>query len=306
MVTLQQLKYFQELAKTCHMTRTAERLHITQTTLSNTIKNLENQLGLPLFDRVGRTLRLNETGELYLRYVTEALMALENAQTVIDDRRENNQSVSIATSSSNLWATLIHGFCSRYPSYNIRQTEGDTIQFREMLLNQKIDFVITGVNDFSLSGLEHRVFREEQLYLSVTGHHPLAGRPGIFLAEAKEESFINLPEKAPFRSFCDSLFQKAGFPCRATLECEYTLRGKLVTAGFGVAITTHTARMQNILGDNLAYIPILDDFARRPVAIIWNPKHYLSRAALDFRDYLVTHGESDALIAQELGYIRPL
>ena len=65
MVTLQQLRYFRELAATGHLTQTAERLYITQTTLSNTIINLEKQLGVKLFDRVGRTLQLNEAGRLY-------------------------------------------------------------------------------------------------------------------------------------------------------------------------------------------------------------------------------------------------
>ena len=70
MITLQQLRYFKELAKTQHLTQTAERLYITQTTLSNTIINLEKQLGVKLFDRVGRNLQLNAVGQLYLKYVS--------------------------------------------------------------------------------------------------------------------------------------------------------------------------------------------------------------------------------------------
>jgi DNA-binding transcriptional LysR family regulator len=60
-----------------------------------------------------------------------------------------------------------------------------------------------------------------------------------------------------------------------------------VAAGFGVAITTNSSRQQNTLGEDVVYIPLLDDFAKRPIAIIWNPRHYLSKAALDFRDYVM-------------------
>ena len=83
------------------------------------------------------------------------------------------------------------------------------------------------------------------------------------------------------------MFRKAGIEYRSSLECDYTLRGSLISAGFGVAITTHTARTTNLLGPDLVYIPIADPFARRVFAIIWNPKHPLGRAALDFRDYII-------------------
>ena len=107
------------------------------------------------------------------------------------------------------------------------------------------------------------------------------------LAEAKEESFINLPESNSFRGFCDELFKKAGIVYNAALECDYVMREKLVAAGFGVAITTNATRRQNMNEADIAYVPVLDSFAKRPIAIVWNPKHYLSRAAIDFRDYVM-------------------
>ena len=66
------------------------------------------------------------------------------------------------------------------------------------------------------------------------------------------------------------------------------MRGKLVEAGFGVAITTHSFYVKNMMDSNITYIPITDEFARRPIALIWNPNHYLSRAAMDFRDYVIS------------------
>ncbi len=287
MVTMQQLKYFRELAKTGKQSKTAEKLYITQTTLSNTIKNMERQLGVNLFERSGRTLRLSRAGERYLVYVNDALTALENAQRMLDDFKEDSsQSVSVAMTSSGVWSNLVYGFRTRYPTYNLRQVNGDKAEFRSMLTEQYIDFVITGLTDFPLSGLEYEILSHERLYLCVSKDHPLADRKEIFLKEICNEPFINLPESSGFRGFCDDLFQKAGVDYRAVLECDYTLRGKLVEAGYGVAITTNTSRMQQILGGGIVYIPIEDSFAKRQVAIIWNPRHYLSRAAWDFRDFI--------------------
>ena len=155
------------------------------------------------------------------------------------------------------------------------------------MTDQQIDFVIAGVDDLPMSGLEHYVIRVEQLFICVPLDHPLAKKTGVYLREVKDEPFINLPSNNSFRVFCDELFKKAGIQYRAELECDYSLRGKLVAAGFGVAITTNSSRQQNTLGEDVAYIPLLDDFAKRPIAIIWNPRHYLSKAALDFRDYVM-------------------
>ena len=288
MVTLQQLRYFRELAASGHLTQTAERLYITQTTLSNTIINLEKQLGVKLFDRIGRTLQLNEAGKLYLKYVNEALIALDNGQNALSDyRSEHQQSVSVAMPISSVWSNLIHGFHTRYSSYSLRQITCEKNQFRPLLTDQQIDFVIAGVDDVPLSGLEHYVIRVEQLFVCVPLNHELAETEGIYLAQIKNEPFINLPANNSFRVFCDEMFKKAGIHYRAELECDYSLRGKLVAAGFGIAITTNSSRQQNTLGEDVAYIPLLDDFAKRPIAIIWNPRHYLSKAALDFRDYVM-------------------
>ena len=289
MITLQQLRYFREVAKNGHLTRTAENLYITQTTLSNTIIKMERQLGVKLFEHVGRNLHLSEVGEQYYKYVNEALIALDNAQAVIADRKEDNQqSVSVAMTSSNVWSDLIYNFRAEHSDYNIRQIGCEDTLFRGMLLNQEIDFVITGLDDLSLSGLKYRILREEKLYLCVAKDHPLATKEGVFLSDTVNDAFIGLPRNNGFRRFCDHLFEHSGLPCNIAMECDYTLRGKLVEAGFGVAITTHSFYSKKMLGPDIAYIPILDEFARRPIALVWNPNHYLGRASMDFRSYVIS------------------
>ena len=288
MITLQQLRYFKELAKTQHLTQTAENLYITQTTLSNTIINLERQLGVKLFDRVGRNLQLNEIGKLYLEYVSEALLLLDNGLAAVNDHKEHvRQAVSVAMTNSNVWSDLIRGFHMRYHDYSIKQVGCDKALFRKKLIDQEIDFVIAGESDFSLTGLAYNVIRVEPIYLCVPNNHPLASAEGVYLKKVAGESFVNLPESNSFRGFCDELFVKAGIEYNAALECDYVMREKLVAAGFGVAIATNASRRQNIQNAGIAYIPVLDEFAKRPIAIIWNPKHYLGRAAVDFRDYVM-------------------
>lgn len=291
MVTLQQLQYFRALAANGHLTRTAESLYISQTTLSNTIINLEKQLGVKLFDRVGRTLQLSQVGQGYLDYVTQALDALENGLAYIGDHREKGEHrVSLTTSNSLVWAGLIRGFQNRFRSYALQQLNSTPDRFRRMLLNMEIDYVITGTDDLDLTGLEYSVFQEEQLYLCIPKGHPLEHRDSVQLQELRDERFINLPPNLPFRRYCDNLFERAGIQYNAVLECDYMLRGQLIEAGFGVCLTTHSGYRSNFLGSENVYIPLSGDVPRRPIAIIWNPKRYLGQAARDFRDY-VTSGQ---------------
>ena len=80
---LLQLLYFQVVAQEEHITRAANTLHVSQPALSKTIKRLEDELGVPLFTRVGKTIRLNAKGEIFLRYVTTALSALSDGKNTL-------------------------------------------------------------------------------------------------------------------------------------------------------------------------------------------------------------------------------
>lgn len=289
MVTLQQLQYFRVLAANGHLTRTAEKLYISQTTLSNTIIHLEKQLGVKLFDRVGRNLQLSQVGERYLEYVARALDELENGRAYLEDCRERGErKVSLTTSNSLVWAGLLRGFQDNFRDYSIQQLNSTPNQFRLMLMNMEIDYVITGTDDLDLTGLEYEVFREEQLYLCAPKGHPLEKRESVRLQDLRDERFINLPQNLPFRRYCDGLFRKAGIQYNAVLECDYMLRGQLIEAGFGVGLTTHSGYISNFLGGANVYIPLAEDVPRRPIAIIWNPRRYLGRAARDFREYVLS------------------
>jgi len=290
-ITLQQLKYFRELAKTKHVTQTAEKLYISQTTLSSTINKLENQLGVKLFDRIGRSIHLNESGKKYLKYVEIALEALEMGEDVIREEKEGKDStISVATNNSRIWEKTLHDFLVKHPGCKINQNGADCSLWHDMLISQEVDFVLTGSTDIPLAGLEYRIVQEDPLCLCVTANHPLAGRESVSLREVKDEPFINLPRSDAFRSYCDALFQQAGVEYKAVLECDYTLRGSLIRSGFGIAITTRAGQKSSIFGPDVVFVPISDSFARRSFALFWNPRRKLGDAAEKFRNFIISSG----------------
>lgn len=87
-----QIKYFRKVAELQHVSRAAEELMITQPTLTKTIRNLENELEVPLLDHVGRNIELSEYGEIVLKYTDIILNAVNDMKAELEDRKgvQNN------------------------------------------------------------------------------------------------------------------------------------------------------------------------------------------------------------------------
>lgn len=92
---LLQLWYFREIAHSGHLSRTAEKLHIAQPSLSQMLKRLENELGISLFDRIGKRLVLNENGVIFLKYTDQIFSALNNAKLELAEHTEKKKTSDI-------------------------------------------------------------------------------------------------------------------------------------------------------------------------------------------------------------------
>ena len=119
---LLQLKYFQTVAKLEHITKAAEVLQIAQPSLSKTITRLENDLGVPLFDRHNRQIKLNHFGKMFLQRVDKALMELEEGQREVQELAGLKKgSITLASSISKILPELMRGFMSKYPDVHFKQ-----------------------------------------------------------------------------------------------------------------------------------------------------------------------------------------
>lgn len=287
MITMQQLIYFQEIAVRGNLTQAAAELYVSQTTLSIMLKKLEEELGVRLFSRDGRKLQLNHAGRVYLEYVNTALKSLEDGKNVLSNlTKKSENTVVFSMHNSVLWSHIVRGFAKLHPDYVIRQQNYSADRFHSILESFQVDYVIAGLGDFPLGDLKYRVLLEESIYACMAKTHPLAGRSSIMIADLAEEPIVSLPPSSPFRLFCDSLFLKAGVPCRIAVECDYTLRKDLVSDGYGIALTTQSAYNTRFLGEDNAYVKI-SDAAKRKLTLVWNPQRVFSQAAVDFQQYLM-------------------
>ena len=132
---LLQLTYFCELARSEALAKTAEKFFISPSSLSHTIKRLENELGLSLFDRVGRNIRLNENGREFYAHIKKALDTIENGVRSTQAKNMNRLTISVGMNTPTLWDQRLAAFRAQYPDIILNLF----IVYDEIMLNSIMD-----------------------------------------------------------------------------------------------------------------------------------------------------------------------
>lgn len=287
---LLQLQYFRTVARLEHMTRAAEELRVAQPALSQTIARLEADLGVPLFDRSGRSIRLNHFGAVFLNKIEAALVLIEEGRAEVSDLagREGGR-VHLSTTTHKCFSDMIGSFISRHPDIKLQINQASTQEKIKQLRNGHIDFCIT-FPPLHEKGIAGKKFLTEHIKIAVPKSHRFADRHSIDLAELADDPFICIKEDNPFRQMTDSFCAQAGFKPNVVCEVD-ELSGIIhfIGTGIGVAFLPDTSFEVNELPFPL--ITIDNPVCQRTYQIAWNEKRYLSRAACKFRDYVIHYFE---------------
>jgi DNA-binding transcriptional LysR family regulator len=285
---LLQLKYFCTVARLEHMTKAAQDLQIAQPALSKTIARLEKDVGVPLFDRDGRHIRLNAFGKAFWNKVEAALTLLEEGQKEVSDLAGLEQgSIHLATSTLDRLSEPLSAFLSLHPNVNFRITQASLEEMAHLIEIGEVDICFTPLPmikpDFSTLSVLN-----EDVYLAVPSTHRLARLQSVRLHDVADEPFIGYKEGYHFQIMNEQFFRTAGitphFVCRVD---EPASIANLVSAGLGVAL------VGNCGGPNsrLQLLSIESPVCQRHFQIIWHNKRYLSMAARSFRDFVVQYFE---------------
>ncbi|MFR0357857.1 LysR family transcriptional regulator [Streptomyces sediminimaris] len=240
MLLAPRLAHFAGVAGTEHVTRAARELQVPQSTLSRAMVRLEQDLGVDLFARHGRTVSLTPAGRTFLASVERALAEIERAaDEVRADADATTGKVAFGflhTMGAETVPGLLQAFRVDHPRvrFSLVQNYGEAML--EKLRAGELDLCLTSpVPD--APGLVARRLDEQKLRLVVPADHRLAARRRVRLAEASDETFVTLEPGYGLRRITDDLCRAAGFRPRVAFEGEEaeTLRG-LVAAGLGVAL----------------------------------------------------------------------
>ena len=237
---LRELEWFVALADSEQVTRTAERLHITQSTLSRAINRVERHFGTALFDRTGKRLRLNRYGEVARAHAARVLGEIDAAEQRVAamlDPHSGVVSLGFVTSyGAWLVPRLMQEYREQAPSAQFLLEGGAADEVLDMLRHESVDATICSPQPRD-EDIHWHPIAVEPLRLVVGQHHPLAAAKKIDLAEVAGETFVALRPEFGLRQIFEALCAKAGFTPEVAVEATEipTLWG-LVDAGAGVAV----------------------------------------------------------------------
>jgi DNA-binding transcriptional LysR family regulator len=289
MMLSDQLRYFVVAARTEHIGRAAEQLELSQPALSRSIHKLEEELGLPLFDRAGRGVRLNEAGKILLRRVERACAEFDDALSELKELGKAKP-VSIgylSTFGVSLIPELVKGFAELGHKDKFGLFEAPCPTLVEQLLQGKVDLCLS--TQLVHPSIDWRPLFNEELYALIPTGHRFASRKNIDLIELANEPFVALTEGHGLRQVLEDLCRQAGFKPNVILEGYEvgSLRG-LVASGFGVTL----APKRQVFAPMYMDVPVSSPRCYRTVGLSWRRERWLSSRALAFKDYLVRQLET--------------
>ena len=266
---LRHLRYFVAVVEEQSFTKAAEKLFIAQPPLSRQIQNLEQELGIQLFERGSRPLKTTEAGQFFYQHAVKLLSNAEEIKSMTKRVGIADRTVSIGFVGSLLFGLLsriVYLFKQQHPHLKIEMVEMTTNDQIQALKEGRID-VGFGRLRISDPAVKRILLREERLMVAVHSSLPLAAqKEGVFLADVVDQQLFLYPNhnKPNFSTQIRSVFSEHGLEPRKIREVgELQLALGFVAAGEGVCIVPESA--QNIHLAHLHFIPLLDNSAVSPI-----------------------------------------
>ena len=282
---LLQLKYFRELAQSQHLSKTAEKLHIAQPSLSQTLRRLETKLDTPLFDRVGKRIILNDYGKILFKYTNVILHALDNAVMEIETAKQTvDRTVSLHIySASMLLPELIRTIQNAYPDIRLQI-------FQQTIAGEpnKSSLYLTSSH---LCPDESGTIplMKEPLVAALPRKHPLAAKKKLCLDDLKNEEFLSLNQTSNLASVIRYYCSEHQFiPQITTLADNPSMIRDLLRLNLGIAfIPAYT--WQGFASDTVVLKPISDMPMFRYLLLSWDPQHFQTPAMEQCKELMIRY-----------------
>ena len=286
---LSQLSQFRVLARVQHMTRAAEELGVAQPSLSKTIKRLEDELGVALFDRPGRQIRLNALGKAYLEQIDQAFFALEEGRRQVRDRADLDRGeIALAAEALHWLPDLLRDFKSAHPAARFRLFQRAPDEFARLISAREIDFGFAS-DPLIFPGATWQHVLTEEVYLMLPRGHRWAGRESIPLGEVRAEGIVTGRRGSTLRDRMDASCRQAGFAPQIVCESDEGAAVRdFVASGLGVAFIPALMRAQ--WGEqDLCWLHLTDPACTLTLGMVWHEAHHLTDAAKAFRAFVARY-----------------
>jgi LysR family transcriptional regulator, low CO2-responsive transcriptional regulator len=291
-VTLRQMRVFVAVARQLSFTRAARELHLTQPAVSQQVRLLEDEVGMPLFEKIGRKVQLAPAGAELLRYAAQTLELMREASEALAAMRGLKRGFLklAAVSTAKYFApSLLSAFRPAYPEVTIKFDVGNREEIIKQLAANETDLVIMGRPPRELDTIA-APFAQHPLVIIAAPDHPLAARKRIPLKQLAGEPFLIREEGSGTRASMEHVFRERNVPIRVSMEVSSNETIKqAVMAGMGISfISAHTVGLELAAGKlvclDIVGLPIVRDWY-----VMYLRDKHLAPIAAAFREFLLEH-----------------
>ncbi len=280
---IRQLRYFLDIAETEHLTQSAQNLFVTQSTLSHGLRQLEQELAVSLFDRLGRGLKLSQAGAEFRVYARRALQEIEAGRMALADlgglQSGQLKVGAFPTFLNTVVPATVAAFSRAYPKVKVEVQDLRAGAIEQQLLDGELDLGIA-FHPAQSDDIEAEVLFDERMRLVVGPQHPLAGRAWLALAELDQLPLALLPRNFATRRLIDDRLRQAGVTplVRVEMDSVESLLGVCRYGDLASIVPERAARQ----APDLPAIPLIEPEILRHAGILWRRGASRSAAAREF------------------------
>ncbi len=305
--TFRQLRFFNAVARHLSFAKAAELMHVSAPAVTMQIKELEAEVGMPLFERQGRKVSLTTTGEYMLVYSRKMLALLKDAEDAaarLQRIETGNLTIGLVGTTTYFIPALLNQFLKEHEGIEVKLLVGNRRELVQWLQNSEVDIAIMGKAPDELP-TRAEPFAANPLVFVAAPEHPLAGESGLRAEDLRQQSFIVREPGSGTRSAMESFFAQARMQPKYSMELQTNDAIKqAVMANLGLGfLSLHTIGLELQAG-KLCVLQVNG----APLVRAWNVVHPLSKllspAAEAFRYFVLEHAES--LLSKTFGGIHDL
>lgn len=287
-MNLQQLYYFHKLARVQHYTEAAKELYITQPSLSDSIASLEKELGVSLFQKKGRNIKLTKYGKEFYYYVDASLKCLEEGIAAVKAKSgEISGTIDVGcipTLLGDFLPDLMDKYYDKNPQTKFNTYYGMSMDLALGVSSGKYDIAFCSQVD-DMPDLVFVPVTYQELVVIVQDNHPLAGKEEIYLSELKDYKLYTYRDTIPIGKVVRKLLKEKGVDAAYSYDDEISIAGR-ISHSTKAAICANTTFLKQF--DNLKKIRLLDvPLDTRMLYMVYSSKNFKTSAVQAFANFVV-------------------
>ena len=293
-VTFRQLRLLEAVARNSSFTRASEELHLTQPAVSTQIKQLEEEVGMPLFEQMGKKIFLTEAGKEVYAFSRNIAQQFRDIESVLDDMKgvkRGTLALTVTSTGKYFAPYLLAAFLKRHPGTQVHLEVMNREEAIQQLQDNIPDMVIMGTPPENIE-VQSQAFMQNPLVMIAPPDHPLVGSSRISISKLVDENFILRERGSGTRNAVERYFQQRDIKLNTTMEMSRNEAIKhAVMAGLGLGIVSlHTLEFELTLNRiailNVEGFPIMKEWY-----LVSRSGKRMSPIAQSFFDFVLNEAE---------------